>query len=310
MNPPAASRPCWRRGLCGRSGAGWFGSTNCNAASGFGVQRPLPSVDPNQPAPGRSPARYFNTAAFIWLVLALFCAACAPHPSPRKLTVAAAADLNFALPEIARQFHATAPAVELQIAYGSSGNFFAQLGNGAPFDVYLSADVAYPRKLAAAGVAPESSVFTYAVGRLVVWVPAASPLDPATALRQASVHRVAIANPQHAPYGRAAQAALRSLGLEETVRPKLVLGENVAQTLQFVESGAADTGIVALSLALAPPVRARGRYWEVPLDAYPRMDQGGMILKDSPAARDFRALLLSAAGRRILKQYGFFVPGE
>jgi len=148
------------------------------------------------------------------------------------------------------------------------------------------------------------------VGRLVVWVPAGSPLDPATALREPSVKHVAIANPQHAPYGRAAQAALRTLGLEESLEPKLVLGENIAQTLQFVESGAADAGIVALSLALAPPVRARGRYWEIPLDAYPRLEQGGIILKDSQAARDFRAFLLSAGGRRILKQYGFVVPGE
>ncbi|MCX6627160.1 MAG: molybdate ABC transporter substrate-binding protein, partial [Candidatus Solibacter sp.] len=167
-----------------------------------------------------------------------------------------------------------------------------------------------PRKLAAAGIGAENSLFTYAVGRLVVWVPAASPLDPATALRQASVKHVAIANPQHAPYGRAAQAALRSLGLYQSVEPKLVLGENVAQALQFVESGAADAGIVALSLALAPPLHARGRYWEIPLGAYPRMDQGGIILKDSRAARDFRGFLLSAAGRRILKQYGFFLPGE
>jgi molybdate transport system substrate-binding protein len=129
-------------------------------------------------------------------------------------------------------------------------------------------------------------------------------------LRAASVKHVAIANPQHAPYGRAAQAALRSLGLYQAVEPKLVLGENIAQTLQFVESGAADAGIVALSLALAPPVRARGRYWEIPPDAYPRIEQGGIILKDSPAARDFRAFLLSAGARRILQQYGFFVPGE
>ena len=244
------------------------------------------------------------------LVLGLFSAACAPHPPWQKVTVAAAADLNFALPEIVRQFRAAAPAVDLQIAYGSSGNFFAQIGNGAPFDVFLSADVVYPRKLAAAGLGAGNSVFTYAVGRLVVWVPSASPLDPATALREVSVKHVAIANPQHAPYGRAAQAALRTLGLEESVRPKLVLGENIAQTLQFVESGAADVGIVALSLALAPSVRSRGRYWEIPLDAYPRVEQGGIILKDSQAARDFRAFLLSAAGRRILKQYGFFIPGE
>ncbi len=244
------------------------------------------------------------------LVLALLSAACAPRPASQKIIVAAAADLNFAMPEIARQFRAVDPAVELQIAYGSSGNFFAQIGNRAPFDVFLSADVEYPRKLAAAGAGAGNSVFTYAMGRLVVWVRAASRLDPATALRQPSVKHVAIANPQHAPYGRAAQAALRSLGLYQSVEVKLVLGENVAQALQFVESGAADAGIVALSLALAPPLRGRGRYWEVPLDAYPRMEQGGIILNDSKAARNFRAFLLSAGGRRILKQYGFFVPGE
>jgi molybdate transport system substrate-binding protein len=244
------------------------------------------------------------------LALAFLCASCVPHPPSQQLKVAAAADLNFALPEIARQFRAAGPAVELQIAYGSSGNFFAQIGNGAPYDVFLSADVEYPRKLAAAGFGTGNPVFSYAVGRLAVWVPAGSPLDPSTALREASVKHVAIANPQHAPYGRAAQAALRSLGLYQTVEPKLVLGENIAQTLQFVESGAADAGIIALSLALAPPVRARGRYWEIPPDAYPRIEQGGIILKDSPAARDFRAFLLSASGRRILQQYGFFVPGE
>jgi molybdate transport system substrate-binding protein len=245
------------------------------------------------------------------LVLALLClAACAPHPPSQKITVAAAADLNFALPEIAGRFHTASPAVELQFAYGSSGNFFAQIGNGAPFDVFLSADVEYPRKLASAGIGAGNSIFTYGVGRLAVWVPAASPLDPATALRDASVKHLAIANPQHAPYGRAAREALRTLGLYQAVEPKLVLGENVAQTLQFVESGAADAGIVALSLALAPPVRARGRYWEIPLDAYPRLEQGGIILRDSPPARDFRAFLLSGAGRRILRKYGFLVPGE
>jgi molybdate transport system substrate-binding protein len=236
--------------------------------------------------------------------------ACAPHPTSQKVTIAAAADLNFALPEIARQFHAAHPVIELDVAYGSSGNFFAQIGNRAPFDVFLSADVEYPRRLAAAGIGAGNSLFTYAVGRLVVWVPAASRFDPATALRDPDVKHVAIANPQHAPYGRAAQAALRTLGLYQSVEPKLVLGENIAQTLQFVESGAADAGIVALSLALAPPVRARGRYWEIPLDAYPRLEQGGILLKDSNAARDFRVFLLSADGRRILKQYGFFVPGE
>ena len=119
----------------------------------------------------------------------------------------------------------------------------------------------------------------------------------------------AIANPQHAPYGRAAEAALRSLGVYDGLRPKLVLGENISQTLQFVESGAADAGIVALSLALAPAARAAGRYWEIPPDSYPRMEQGGIILKDSEAARQFRAYLLSGDGRRILQQFGFVAGG-
>jgi molybdate transport system substrate-binding protein len=189
--------------------------------------------------------------------------------------VAAAADLNFAMQDIARGFRGQHPEVELQVAYGSSGNYFAQIQSGAPFDMFLSADVEYPRKLVALGIGAENSIFTYAVGRLVVWVPAKSPLDPATALRDPALKHIAIANPQHAPYGRSAEA-----------------------------------GVVALSLALAPAMRGQGRYWEIPLDAYPRMEQGGMILKDSSAARELRTYLLSEGGRRILKQYGFYSPNE
>jgi len=224
------------------------------------------------------------------------------------LTIAAAADLRFALEEISRVFRAEYPAVDVQAAYGSSGNFYAQIRNQAPFDIFLSADAEYPRKLVEAGIGARDSLFVYAVGRIVVWVPASSPLDPATALRAASVRHVAIANPQHAPYGRAAEAALHSLGLYAGVEPKLVLGENVAQTLEFVQSGAADVGIVALSLALAPPVRGQGRYWEVPAEDYPKIEQGGLILRDSRVAREFRAFLLAAGARRILKEYGFSLP--
>jgi molybdate transport system substrate-binding protein len=216
--------------------------------------------------------------------------------------------LHFALEEVSREFRAAHPDVDLAIAYGSSGNFYAQIRNQAPFDIFLSADAEYPRKLVENGVGARDSLFVYAVGRIVVWVPAASPLDPATALGAASVRHVAIANPQHAPYGRAAEAALHSLGVYDSVVGKLVLGENVAQTLEFVQSGAADVGIVALSLALAPPVRGQGRYWEVPVGAYPKIEQGGLILKDSKAAREFRSFLLAADGRRILKEYGFSVP--
>lgn len=233
--------------------------------------------------------------------LTILLTACTPHQPSSKLTIAAAADLNFALTELARRYPG-----KLEISYGSSGNFYTQIRNGAPFDIFLSADVDYARKLAA----KPDSVFTYAVGRIVVWVPASSPLDPATALRSDAVKHLAIANPQHAPYGRAAEAALRHMGVYDAVKSKLVLGENIVQTLQFVESGAAEAGIVALSLALAPVTRPRGRYWDVPLDAYPRMEQGGIILKDSAAARAFRDFLLSGDGRSILKQYGFSLPGE
>jgi molybdate transport system substrate-binding protein len=242
------------------------------------------------------------------LLLCLLLAGCGRRAEPHKVSIAAAADLHFALEEVSREFRAAHPDVDLAIAYGSSGNFYAQIRNQAPFDILLSADVEYPRKLVQDGIGARDSLFVYAVGRIVVWVPAASPLDPATALRAASVRHVAIANPQHAPYGRAAEAALHSLGVYDSVVGKLVLGENVAQTLEFVQSGAADVGIVALSLALAPPVRGQGRYWEVPPEAYPKIEQGGLILKDSKAAREFRSFLLAADGRRILKEYGFSVP--
>jgi molybdate transport system substrate-binding protein len=144
----------------------------------------------------------------------------------------------------------------------------------------------------------------------VLWVPPKSPLDPATALRDPRLHHLAIANPDHAPYGRSAEAMLRSLGLYDSIQPKLVLGENIAQAFQFAQSGAADAGIVALSLALAPQVRGEGRYWEVPPSLYPRMEQGGILLHDSAAARDFRDVLTSDAGRRALSEFGFSVPEQ
>jgi len=238
-----------------------------------------------------------------------------PNAAPEKLTVAAAADLQFALPELLSQFHAANPRVEVSAVYGASGNFYSQIPNGAPFDVFLSADIQYPRQLAQQGFAVADSLFTYAVGRLVVWVPSASTLDLQRlrihVLESPAVKHVAIANPQHAPYGRAAEAALHSLGVYDRIAPKLVLGENIAQTLEFVQSGAADAGVVALSLVLAPKMRGQGRYWEIPPDAYPRLEQGGAILaraRGSQAAARLRAFLLDAAGSRILNEYGFSAP--
>ncbi len=242
-------------------------------------------------------------------------AAATPGPSstPRTVRVAAAADLKFALEDVRAGLSASG--IDLAITYGSSGTFYQQLLNGAPFDLYLSADLSYPQQLARAGLADPTDVFQYAVGRLAVWAPHDSPVDPTVglaALAGTAATKVAIANPDHAPYGKAAVAALTSAGIYEQVRPKLVLGENVAQAAQFVESGNAQVGVIALSLALAPPMAAQGRFAEVPLDSFPRLEQGGVVLaaaQDPEAARAVRDFLLGDRGRTILKAYGFYLPG-
>jgi len=248
-------------------------------------------------------------------VLMAFAAAACSKPAPPRVRVAAAADLNAALGDLVGRFSAS-HAIDVTVSYGSSGTFYTQLLNEAPFDLFLSADVDYPRQLAARGLTLPGGDFSYAVGRLVVWVPAASPIDPAEGLRAltaSSIAHVSVANPEHAPYGRAAIAAMKHEGIYDAVASKIVYGENVAQAMQFVQSGAADAGVVALSLALAPAARDAGRFAEVPLDDYPRMEQGGAILKwaaDPTAARAFRDFIVGADGRAILKQYGFSMAGR
>lgn len=229
--------------------------------------------------------------------------------------VAAAADLRFALDELVATWRSAHPKIEVEPVYGSSGNLLAQVRQGAPFDVFLSADADYPRELERAGLAEAGATRLYAIGRLVVWVPATSTLDVERrgleVLTDPSVERVAIANPEHAPYGRAAVAAMESAGVYAAVEPKLVLGENVSQAAQFVESGNADAGVIALSLALAPTLRERGRYALVPLDAYPRVEQGVVVLDaaaDPVAARAFVDFVLGPDGRMVLDRFGFLLP--
>jgi molybdate transport system substrate-binding protein len=258
---------------------------------------------------------------FPLIIAALVLAGCKPaadKPTPgKKLAIAAAADLKFALEELVKDYRAAHADTEINVTYGSSGNFFAQLQNKAPFDLYFSADIDYPRKLAEAGHALDKDVFLYAVGRIVVWVPKTSAIDVEklgiAALADRSVKKIAVANPQHAPYGRAAVAALKSLNAYAQAEPRLVYGENIAQTAQFVQSGSADIGVIALSLAVAPQMKDAGRYWEIPLDAYPTMEQGGIILDwatDAAGARSFRDHVLGEKGRALLKRYGFFLPAK
>jgi molybdate transport system substrate-binding protein len=228
-----------------------------------------------------------------------------------EITVAAASDLNFALRKLATSFEKET-GNKVALSFGSSGNFFSQIQNGAPYDIYMSADAAYPAELAKAGLAEQATLYSYARGALVLWVPKNSNLDPATLqirlLADPSIKKVAIANPKHAPYGRAAESALKNLGVYDQVAAKLVVGENISQAAQYVESGNAQAGLIALSLAVAPSMKEKGKYWRIPDSAYAPLDQAAVVLKSShqPAtARAFLDYLKTPAARAIFERYGF-----
>lgn len=230
-----------------------------------------------------------------------------------RLRIAAAADLQSAMDDLAKQFEQQTHN-KLDVTYGSSGNFFSQILNGAPFDLFFSADLAYPQKLTEAKLAEPGTLYKYAVGRIVLWAPADADIDVAklqwNALLDRSVQKIAIANPEHAPYGRAAISALQKAGIYDTVRDKLVFGENVSQAAQFVQSGNAQVGIIAKSLALTPAMRA-GKYWDVPAGMFPPIEQAAVVLKNSAhkgEAHAFMEFVRSAPGRAILAKYGFAFP--
>src|SRR5213593_3697349 len=233
-----------------------------------------------------------------------------------ELTIAAASDLNYAFKDLVAAYEKKT-GQHVKLTLGSSGNFFSQISNGAPFDLYFSADISYPKKLEEAGLAEPGTLYMYAVGRIVVWVPKGSSIDVASlgikALQHPSIKKIAIANPKHAPYGRAAVAAMEHFKVHKAVKDKLILGENISQTAQFVQTGGADIGIIALSLAVAPAMRESGLYWEVPLEAYPRLEQGAVVLKaakDLKTARAFLDYLKGPEGVAVLKRYGFFLPAK
>jgi len=237
-------------------------------------------------------------------------AAQTPAAPAQTLKVAAAADLQFAMQYLAKEFEKNSN-VKIDVIYGSSGNFFSQIQNGAPFDIFFSADMDYAKKLDVAGLVESGTLVRYAVGRLVLWTPPSSAVDVAKdgwkTLLDARVEKIAVANPEHAPYGRAAVAALHSAGIYDQVKSKLVYGENISQAAQFAQSGNAQAGLVALSLAVSPGMKD-GKWWEVPADAYPPIAQGAVVLKSSSnkaAARAFLEFVTGAQGRETLKKYGF-----
>lgn len=252
------------------------------------------------------------------LVACAALAAGAPLPlrsqQPARLTVAAASDLRFALDEVAAGFRAARPTLQLDIVYGSSGKIATQIRNGAPFDVFLSADIAFARELHADGFAAAPPRL-YAIGRLAAWSADAElgrlPLPELA--RHERVRRFAIANPEHAPYGQRAVEALRSQGLYEVVLPKLVLGDNVSQAAQFIETGAAQAGLIAHSLVLAPSLASKGAWTLVPEAWHRPLEQALIVTRRAaalPAAAEFVAHLETPAARALLRRYGFALPGE
>ena len=241
-----------------------------------------------------------------WMARLLSCALIFGIAQAAELRIAAASDLKFALDEVIANYSNAQPqAVLIKPSYGASGNLFAQIQNGAPFDLFLSADTNYPHRLIESGHA--TNFFLYAEGHLVLWAPKSLRLDVEKlglqSLLDPTVRKIAIANPAHAPYGRATVAALKEARIYERITNSLVLGENVAQTAQFVQSGGADIGIIALSLVRSPAMRDKGKHFEIPS----ALQQGGVIVNRSrnrAGAEQFRGFLGSPNAKSILASYG------
>ena len=249
----------------------------------------------------------------------LACAALAAAPSAApgapKVAVAAAANLVFALDALHAAFRAEAPDTVLTVTTGASGNLYAQIAHGAPFDVFLSADTEYPEQAVAAGLAPRASLRVFATGRLVLWTIRTDldVADLAGVVRAPGVKRLALAQPRTAPYGRAAVAALEHLGLQAAAQPKLVLGESISQAAQFVETGSADAGFVALSLVRSPRLAGVGRWHEVPPAAYAGVSlaHAGVLTQRgarNPAAQAYLEFLSRPAAQKILRDFGYAPP--
>lgn len=252
--------------------------------------------------------RFLGNLVLLSILLTGLCAA-------QEITVAAAADLQFAMQDIAARFHKET-GNSVRLIYGSSGNFFQQLQNGAPFDMFFSANLDYPRKLQADALVEPDSYYQYAIGKIVIWVRNDSKLDVSSGLRSLldpSIQKIAIANPQHAPYGQAAVAAMKKENIYEKVSGKFVLGENISQTASFVVSGSAEAGIVALSLALSPNMKDKGRYAEIATADYPPIEQACVILKSSKqkdVAKAFLNFVKTPAVSELFRNYGFAVAGS
>lgn len=250
--------------------------------------------------------------AFLAMLLFQGCRSSTKHEEPQVVSVAAASDLRFSLDEFIEAFQLDRAGVQVRVTYASSGSLHAQIESQAPYDIFLSADTDYPSSLVNKGYADSADLFTYAIGHLVLWAPNGSPIDVTrglAALNDPAARKIAMANPRFAPYGRAAEHHLKDSGQAEVLSSKLVLADTVAQAAQYVQSGAADLGLISLSLAKSPRMQDQGRFWQFP-DTFV-LSQAGIILRGAHGkslAQEFRAALTGDLGRSILSKHGFTLP--
>ncbi|HEX6225073.1 MAG TPA: molybdate ABC transporter substrate-binding protein [Chryseolinea sp.] len=245
-----------------------------------------------------------NSLALLFLILGNFALA----QNNDQILIAAASDLKFALDSLVTVFKGAHPSAVVDVTYGSSGKLYEQISHSAPFDLFFSADIEYPLRLKKSGVTA-SDVYAYGVGRIVIWSLMDPKNDMATFLLKPSIRKIAIANPQHAPYGRRAEEALKYFDVYDRIKPKLVYGENISQTAQFVTAGAAEAGIIALSLALSPAMKKlNGHYYIIPENTHQPLEQGFVVLKsaeNNSLANDFKNFMLGSAAATILSNFGF-----
>jgi len=224
-----------------------------------------------------------------------------------EIRVAVASNFRFAIEELAPRFE-QATGHEVTLIFGSTGKHFAQIENGAPFDVFLAADELRARMLEEDGLVVAGSRFVYAIGKLALWTADAEDVVDGDRLSAGNFRFLAIANPTLAPYGRAARQALVKLGIWEALHPRIVQGENVAQAYQFVVTGNAELGLIALAQIRIPGGGTSGSHWEIPRTHYDPIRQQAVLLTDTPATREFSKFLRSEAALAVIRSYGYDVP--
>jgi molybdate transport system substrate-binding protein len=260
--------------------------------------------------------RRYRGARIALLIIGSVLGICQARPAtPAKVSVAAAANLVYVLDALNAEFKRSAPAVAITSTTGASGSLFAQIKNGAPFDLFMSADLDYPKQAVADGLADAKTLRTFATGRLVLWTTRneIDVTDLAAVIRDPRVSKIALAQPKSAPYGRAAQATMEKLGVRAQLKDKLVFGESISQTAQFVETGNADLGFVAMSLVLSPRLKNKGRWQEVPAELHAGVSLHHAVVltargSANPAAKQYLEFLGSDAAKKILREFGYGTP--